>query len=116
MTERISPESWNGWHLDVDIPALVFDDEPFHGYQIDLDRMLTSGDVLFWVIQIFNKPWGSHHFYGFIQALYDLLDPHDNLAHPGFRSEFTSESIRERVTQFLIEVARGRHAVPSQKY
>jgi hypothetical protein len=98
---RISPESWHGWRLEPDIPALVFETSELHRYQIDLDRMRDSAAVLFWIYQIHSKPWGVFALLGFLEAVYDVLDPQKNLCVLREGSEFTAESIRGRVAEYV---------------
>lgn len=80
MTPNLSPQRWNGWRLDQKALALVFDDDRSLGYGVHLDEMLTAGGCLFWIMQIFQKPWGSHVFHGFVEAVDELLDPQKQLA------------------------------------
>jgi hypothetical protein len=112
MTNTISPIEWNGWHLDPSIPALTYMGEQHPGYQIDLDRMLTSDDVLFWFIQISRKPWPGA-LSGFAEAVDDVLDPHQRMstlrqtAISEVRTErdYTPEGIRARVAEFIAKRA-----------
>jgi hypothetical protein len=104
---RISPEHWNGWHLDAEIPALTYDTEHFHHYQLDLDRMLTADDIMFWVIQVGGKPWPGA-LNGFVNAIDDLLDPHRQMntvrqagAEERPERSYTAETIRTAVAEFV---------------
>jgi len=112
MTDCIAPDHWNGWRLDPDIPALIYDTEHFVHYQIDLDRMLTAGDIVFWTIQVGGKPWPGA-LVGFINAVDDLYEPHRNIyTMPQVGSgkdaqQFTPESIRAAVATFA--AAEVRH-------
>lgn len=97
---RISHERWNGWHIQTDYPAFVYDGDGTPGYQVDLDRMLDPAGVVFWTFQILQKPWGSYAFNGFMTAIDDVLDPQTNLVHPKGQRAFTPETIRARVAEF----------------
>lgn len=98
---RISPESWHGWHLESDIPALVFETSEWHRYQIDLDRMRSSADVLFWIYQIHGKPWGVFAFLGFLEAIYDVLDPQKTMCVLREDKTLTAEAIRGQVAEYV---------------
>lgn len=104
----ISPEHWNGWKLDPDLPALIYSGEQHPGYCIELDRMLTNDEVVYWVVQIGGKPWpGSLE--GFVAAIDDLYDPHKEMNSMWRRDgegRYTPESIRAAVATFAEEEIR----------
>ena len=110
MTTRISPDHWNGWHLDPEIPALTYDTEHFQGYRLDLDRMLTSDDLVFWFVQIGRKDWPGAQK-GFAEAVDDILDPHQQIStlrqtsidEPRPERSYTPEQIRGRVAEFIAD-------------
>ena len=116
MTNHITPTEWNGWVLDPNIPALIYNTEHFQCYQIDLDRILTNDDVVFWTVQIGSKGWPGG-LDGFVAAITDLYDPHrrmNTLWHikkeDGDRPErsYTPESIRAAVAEFIADIEQRR--------
>lgn len=108
MTERIGPDHWNGWTLDPTIPALIYDGERHLGYRIDLDRMLTNDDIVFFVIQVGGKNWPGA-LDGFVAAIDDVYNPHRemNSMHRPQESSYTPESIRDAVRKFASEEIRN---------
>lgn len=108
MTNVISPIHWNGWHLDPSVPALIYIGEHHPGYQVDLDRMLTSDDIVFFTIQVGGKPWPGA-LDGFVAAVDDVYDPHRtmNAEHRPEESRYTPETIRARVAEFISQEIRN---------
>lgn len=108
MTDRITPDHWNGWSLDPAIPALIYDGERQIGYRIDLDRMLTNDDIVFFVIQVGGKNWPGG-VDGFVAAIDDLYDPHQamNSMHRPEEGRYTPESIRAAVDEFAAAEVRN---------
>jgi hypothetical protein len=79
MTDLITFDDWNGWHLDPDIPALIYTGNRHPGYRIDFDRMLSSDDLVFWFIQIGREGWPGA-LEGFADAVDEILDPHQRMS------------------------------------
>jgi hypothetical protein len=50
------PELWGGWIADFRLGVFYHAGED---YEIDLDRCLTAGAVLDWIIQVAEKAWAS---------------------------------------------------------
>lgn len=98
---RLQPESWCGWRLLPEVPALEFENEEIQGYRIDLDRVTTSAQMLDWIFQIHSKPWGAAAFLGFMAALYDVLNPQGLVCTWGTDRPFTPEALRERVDEYV---------------
>jgi hypothetical protein len=98
---RLSRPMWRGWRLLPEVPALEFENEEVQGYRIDLDRLTTSAQMLDWIFQIHSKPWGAAAFLGFIEALYDVLNPQGLVCTWGIDRPFTSEGLRERVNEYV---------------
>ena len=108
MTDRIAPDHWNGWHLDPNLPALIYVGEENPGYCVELDRMLTNDDIVYWVVQVGGKPWPGG-LDGFVAAIDDLYDPHKEMNAMWRRDgegRYTPESIRAAVATFAAEEVR----------
>ncbi|MDG4791982.1 hypothetical protein O7626_39910 [Micromonospora sp. WMMD1102] len=105
---RLAPTSWHGWRLDPQVLALIYDGpECPAGYQIDLDRLATPADMVFWVLHVHDKPWADTVTVGLVEAISTLLAPHQDLFRlcnggqvqqlPGL----TPESVRARVARYV---------------
>lgn len=104
----ISPEHWCGWHLDPDDLSLNFENDEVCNYKLDLDRLLTSDDLVFWFVQIGRKDWPGAQK-GFAAAVDAILDPHQqintlrqtSINEPRPERSYTPDQIRERVANFI---------------
>lgn len=108
MTDRITPDHWNGWGLDPTIPALIYDGDRGLGYRIDLDRMLTNDDIVFFAVQVGGKNWPGA-LDGFVAAVDDVYNPQRtmNSMHRAQESSYTPESIRAAVSEFATAEVRN---------
>jgi hypothetical protein len=105
---RLAPGSWRGWRLDPQAFALIYEGPEFPaGYRLDLDRLLTPADMVFWVLQVHDKPWADAATIGLVEAISTLLAPQQDLfrlRHAGQAqrlSALTPESVRERVARYV---------------
>jgi hypothetical protein len=77
--EAVEPTRWGDWELDRERLVLVNEKED---YEVDLERCLSAGETLDWIIQISSKIWGTDECVGsLVAALRDLLDPQSTLTH-----------------------------------
>jgi hypothetical protein len=88
VTSTLKPAEWNGWQLTSD--ALVY--APYD-YGIDFDRMLTTEQIVFWVVQISQKRWPGA-LDGFVTAVDEILNPQTTMRNS---QGFTPDSIRRQV-------------------
>lgn len=96
------------WRLDVDSRVLFlpvagndgFDHADGLAYYIDLERCLTSAQVLDWIFQVAAKSWADHGVLGgLISALDDILDPQANLCSFGQPKSLTEADIARLVAE-----------------
>ena len=81
--------AWGGWVLDTDTLVLAYD-----GYEIDLERCLTSAQTLDWIAQIADKNWGTDAVLaGLVRALDDVLHPQTNLCPWGSPKKLTRAEV-----------------------
>ena len=60
-------DSWGPWAYHAGQAALVHRD----GYWIDLDRCATAAQVLDWLAQMVDKPWGTPEALGWLVRALD---------------------------------------------
>ncbi len=99
MTDRLTRRDWGGRELDPRTPALVYTGDSRLDYHVDFDRMLTAAEVLFWVVQVSEKPWGSPALTGFVEAVNEILSPQSNLRTSN--QACTPERVREQIKAFV---------------
>ena len=80
--ERIDEEEkkkgnrWGEWIFDRDLMTLT---NVKHDYEIDLEEISNSAQILDWLYQVFNKGWGNPlAIYHLLEAFEDLLSPQSN--------------------------------------
>ena len=66
-------------------------------YYVDLERCLSSAEVLDWIIQIERKRWGGGVVEELVWLLNLLLDPQAHLCGFGAGSTIPQEEIRELI-------------------
>jgi hypothetical protein len=100
---------WGAWTLDIERLVLVHDGEPrmqgrgdekyvaFHGnYEIDVERIRQSAQVLDWICQIRGKRWATSI------AMRDLIEAFDDIfALQANLCSFGSNKIIGNPTAFL---------------
>lgn len=70
-TETPKPKKWGRWTYDPKLMTLEIDD-----YQIDLEPITSSAEILDWVAQIHGKAWITpKDFHDLLSALKSLLNP-----------------------------------------
>ena len=75
-------DRWGRWEFDAKRLCLVF--QGIGGYEVDLEKMSTSAQMLDWIFQVSNKTWAERKDVGdLIQALEDLLQPQGTLCGGG---------------------------------
>lgn len=97
------PATWGPWRLD---PAtlVVYPVKPYR-YEVDLERLTTSAEVLDAIAQVAGKGWpgGSAVVTGFVHALDDVLHLQHNLCSSGRSKRLTRARIRELVAQAVAD-------------
>jgi len=64
---------WGNWSFDATNLTLVHENEK---YEIDLETINSSSEMLDWIFQICNKEWGTP------QVVYDLLTAFEEILEP----------------------------------
>lgn len=64
---------WGNWSFDATNLTLVHENEK---YEVDLETINSSSEMLDWIFQIRNKEWGTP------QAVYDLLTAFEEILEP----------------------------------
>jgi hypothetical protein len=79
--------NWGNWKLNHETPVLEYANFSLNGagfYEIDLDRMTSSAEMLDAIFQVAGKRWISNEDIGdLVRALDDLLDPQAHLCSNG---------------------------------
>lgn len=68
------------WEYDSELMILEYTE---YGYQIDLEEITTSAEMLDWIFQIWNKDWGKMAMPQLLTAFDYLFDPQANLCSWG---------------------------------
>lgn len=67
---------WGTWNLDARQLTLTHATE---GYEIDLEEIHSSADILDWIFQVLSKEWGdATTVYDLLSALEAILNPQSN--------------------------------------
>ena len=74
--EKVASLRWGDWVYDKELMTLT---NLKHDYEIDLEEIENSAQILDWVYQVFNKGWNDPlAVYNLLEALEDLLSPQSN--------------------------------------
>jgi hypothetical protein len=85
---------WGQWILDMGAHVLHHTEGC---YDVDLDQMNTSAEMLNWIFQITGKTWATKEDLGdFLHALDYLLNPQGNLCGSGFPKEINAFELLSR--------------------
>ena len=97
--------NWGGWLLDSNYYTLeLWEEQRWQIYEVDLERCLSSGQVLDWIIQISNKNWaGPYVVSGLIHAIDILINPQGTLCSFGLQKELTSTKSKKLVDRWISE-------------
>jgi len=89
-------DQWGKWKFDAERLALVFGNGE---YEVDLENMNSSAQMLDWIFQISNKSWATRKDVGdLVQALQDLLSPQGNLCSMGAEKHLdATKFLREHI-------------------
>lgn len=75
---------WGVWRLDTSNWTLAHTGPEGRGYEVDLEDMATSGQMLDWIVQVSGKPWATRQDVGeLVQALDDIFHPGQTLCSGG---------------------------------
>ena len=102
------PTAWGPWVLARESLELYAGQSPF-GYGVDLERCLTSGEMLDWIMQVARKSWASHEMIGqLVEALNDLLNPQGTLCSFASQKAIPAEDVGALVRRNEIETRAHR--------
>lgn len=87
---------WGRWTLKPSTCVLTWRDDDRRWYEIDLDRCLTSSQVLDWIMQV-NAKSLDMDIAGLVNALDDVLNPQHNLCSFGGDRALTKADIQRSV-------------------
>jgi len=76
--EKLRKSQWGKWVFDRKNCTLTYDPERT-GYEIDLEEIHTSAEMLDWVFQLWNKIWIQEDD---PQGIADLIAAFDDLLYP----------------------------------
>jgi len=81
--------NWGPWLLDPEAAVLWHRD---YGYEIDLERCLTSAQVLDWIMQVNGKEWPDQAAttFGLVEAFDAVLHPQQHLCSFGTSKRLTA--------------------------
>lgn len=72
---------WGNWIFDPNNLTLTYDIE---GYEIDLEGIHSSAEILDWIFQIYGKSWAdANTLYDLLTAFHDILHPQANFCSLG---------------------------------
>ncbi len=93
LSKKILPV-WGEWEFNEDNLTLYCKK---HDYEIDLERLTKSSEILDWVFQIHSKSWCTPELmWNFLIAISDLLCPQKNFCSGGSnKSDSPSRCINE---------------------
>jgi hypothetical protein len=105
-TAGLPPTSWGPWTFDRDRLVLYNQNQ---GYEIDLERCLTSAEVLDWIAQIEAKSWCDVEcLNGLVRAFCDLLRPQEVMCSFGQSREIAPDQIAKRVREKELQTLASR--------
>ena len=91
----LPPSDWGPWCLDTTAWVLHA-----RGYEVDLERSLTSAQVLDHIMQVADKRWADDTtIAGLVRALGDVLGPQASLCPGGASKRLTKARIRRLAQQ-----------------
>jgi hypothetical protein len=92
---------WGKWWLDVKRLCLVYQPEGRSGgYEVDIEQINSSAEMLDWIFQINNKGWASaKDIADLLEAFGDIFYPQANLCSGGVDSQIENPTafLRQRV-------------------
>jgi hypothetical protein len=89
---------WGPWSLDRKVRVLYVTEPSGYRYEVDLDRCLSSAEVLDWVCQIAGKTWADDAtLAGLVRAIDDVLVPQANLCSSGVDKRMTVRQVTKQV-------------------
>lgn len=92
----IDATDWGPWMLYPPTLILVLEGH----YYVDLERCLTSAEVLDWLCQIAGKAWADDEtLAGLVRAVDDVLDPQRCLCSFGTSKRITRRDVERLVAQ-----------------
>jgi hypothetical protein len=102
--------AWDIWRLDPRNYTLVAGS--WQRYYVDLERCLTSAQMLDWIIQVAGKTWATADVLaGLVHALDEVLRPQARLCSLGSSKTLTARQVRAVVDTYARTCARERLAI-----
>ncbi len=75
-------QTWGNWKLSTRELVLKYTGEG--GYEVDLEEMTSSANVLDWIAQVSQKAWASAEDVGnFVRAINDIFELQQRLCPAG---------------------------------
>jgi hypothetical protein len=82
-------DRWGKWEFDAESLVLKYRESGRNEYEIDLQSMTSSAEMIDWIFQLSMKTWVSRQEIGdLVRALDDLLRPQSNLCSGGKDKHF----------------------------
>ncbi|MGI8514051.1 MAG: hypothetical protein ACR2NT_02735 [Acidimicrobiia bacterium] len=73
-------------------------------YEVDLERCLTSAQVLDWICQVAGKTWADDQtLAGLVRAIDDILHPQGTLCSFGTSRTITRPDVKGLVARYVTE-------------
>lgn len=109
---RAHPKTWGPWKLNAQTRVLWVNGRwgatGYGYYEVDLDRCLTSGQVLDWIVQVGRKVWCDDRMLaGLVRALNDVIDLQGRVCSFGSQRAIAKPFIAARV-----KALKRHHADP----
>jgi hypothetical protein len=78
-------DRWGNWELDTNLLVLIYRGRQGHNeYEIDLEKIDGSAEMLDWIFQLNSKSWVSRKDMGdLVQAFDDIFTPQSTLCGQG---------------------------------
>jgi hypothetical protein len=94
----VNKTQWGVWRLERANLTLVHSGEG-RSYEVDLEAMNTTGQMLDWIFQVSGKSWATRQDVGeLVQALDDIFHPQQNLCPGGATRKIdASDVVKQRL-------------------
>ena len=87
-------KQWGSWVLDSKRLVLTLEEDQ---YEIDLEEIRNSAEMLDWIFQLLNKGWTTPQMmYDFLIALECLFSPQSNICSFGVNREIDPVEVIEK--------------------
>lgn len=100
--ESLPLRDWGPWRLRTETYELINTQQGGggYGYEVDLERCVTSAETLDWICQVAHKAWETPEVLaGLVHAMNDVLRPQKHLCSGGQSKELSSTRVQELVRE-----------------